>query len=137
MKNNKNGYILSLDQGTTSSRAILFNHSGKIVQQSQKPITQYYPEAGWVEHDPEEIWQTQLAVTQEVIKQSGIKPEEIRSIGISNQRETIVVWDKDSGRPVYNAIVWQCRRSTSICQELIDSGLEEEITQRTGLFFRN
>jgi glycerol kinase len=133
MKDNKNGYILSLDQGTTSSRAILFNHAGHIVCQAQKPITQYYPEAGWVEHDPEEIWQTQSAVAKEVISGAGITAEQIKSIGISNQRETIVVWDKDSGRPVYNAIVWQCRRSTSICQEMIEAGLQDEIRHRTGL----
>lgn len=133
MKSNKQGYILSFDQGTTSSRAILFNHSGQIVSQSQKQFTQYYPEPGWVEHDSEEIWETQLAVAQEAIALARIKPEEIVTIGITNQRETVVVWDKDSGRPVYKAIVWQCRRSTTICEELIDSGLEEEFRQRTGL----
>jgi len=133
MKSNKQGYILSFDQGTTSSRAIVFNHSGQIVSQSQKQFTQYYPEPGWVEHDSEEIWETQLAVAHEAIALARIKPEEIVTIGITNQRETVVVWDKDSGRPVYKAIVWQCRRSTSICEELIDSGLEEEFRQRTGL----
>ncbi len=133
MKSNKQGYILSFDQGTTSSRAIIFNHEGHIIAQAHKPITQYYPEPGWVEHDPEEIWETQLSVARDAIQAAGIKAEEIVSIGISNQRETVVVWDKDSGRPVYKAIVWQCRRSTSICQELIDSGLEDEFRQRTGL----
>jgi glycerol kinase len=133
MKSNKDGYILSFDQGTTSSRAILFDHAGHIAAQAQKPFTQYYPEPGWVEHDPEEIWQTQLEVAREAIAAAKINPEEIISIGITNQRETVVVWDKDSGRPVYRAIVWQCRRSTKICEELIDSGLEDEFRSRTGL----
>jgi len=129
----KNNYILSFDQGTTSSRAILFNHDGEIIASAQKEFPQYYPEPGWVEHDPEEIWETQLASAREAISLAGIQPEEIISIGITNQRETVVIWDKDSGRPVYRSIVWQCRRSTSICEELIDSGLEDEFRQRTGL----
>ncbi|HKL84843.1 MAG TPA: glycerol kinase GlpK [Treponemataceae bacterium] len=133
MKIEKKGYILALDQGTTSSRAIIFNHAGEIVSSSQKDFTQYYPEPGWVEHDPIEIWETQLRVAQEAIENAKIKPEEIVSVGISNQRETVVVWDKDSGKPVYKAIVWQCRRSTSICEELIETGLEEEFRKRTGL----
>jgi glycerol kinase len=129
----KNKYILSLDQGTTSSRAILFNHEGKKVAIAQKEFTQFYPEPGWVEHDPEEIWDAQLSVAREVLVTANVAPEEIASIGITNQRETVVVWDKESGKPVYKAIVWQCRRSTSICEELIDSGLEYEFRQRTGL----
>jgi glycerol kinase len=129
----KNKYILSLDQGTTSSRAILFDHSGKKIAIAQREFTQYYPEPGWVEHDPEEIWVSQLAVAQEVLETANVSPQDVASIGISNQRETVVVWDKDSGKPVYKAIVWQCRRSTSICEELIDSGLEDEFRQRTGL----
>lgn len=133
MKIDKKGYILALDQGTTSSRAIIFNHAGEIVSSSQKDFTQYYPEPGWVEHDPIEIWETQLRVAQEAIENAKIKPEEIVSVGITNQRETVVVWDKDSGKPVYKAIVWQCRRSTSICEELIETGLEEEFRKRTGL----
>jgi len=132
MKDNR-GFILSFDQGTTSSRAILFDHSGQIVANVQKPFTQYYPEPGWVEHDPEEIWQTQLSAAREAIAASGIDPSEIVSIGITNQRETVVMWDRDSGKAVYKAIVWQCRRSTAICEELIDSGLEDEFRQRTGL----
>jgi glycerol kinase len=132
MKDNKK-YILSFDQGTTSSRSIIFDHDGKIIAQAMKPFTQYYPEPGWVEHDPEEIWASQIASAHEAIQIAGIKPEEIASIGITNQRETVVMWDKDSGRPVYKAIVWQCRRSTHICTELINSGLEEEFRQRTGL----
>lgn len=133
MKSSKEGYILSLDQGTTSSRAILFDHDGLIVAQAQKPFTQYYPEPGWVEHDPEEIWETQLAVAREAIVLAGIEPKDIVSIGLTNQRETVVMWDKDSGRPVYKAIVWQCRRSTAICEELLSSGLEDEFRSRTGL----
>jgi glycerol kinase len=133
MKSSKDGYILSLDQGTTSSRAILFDHDGLIVAQAQKQVTQYYPEPGWVEHDPEEIWETQLAVAREAIELAGISPERIVSIGLTNQRETVVMWDKDSGRPVYKAIVWQCRRSTAICEELLSSGLEDEFRSRTGL----
>lgn len=133
MKSNNAGYILAFDQGTTSSRAILFNHDGKIVSRAQKPFTQYYPEPGWVEHDANEIWETQLEVAREAIALAGIDPQEIVSIGITNQRETVVMWDKDSGRPVYKAIVWQCRRSTEICEELIASGLEDEFRARTGL----
>ena len=133
MKSSNSGYILSFDQGTTSSRAILFNHEGTIVAQAQRPLQQYYPEPGWVEQDANEILESQLAVAREAIAKAGIGPEEIASIGITNQRETVVLWDKDSGRPVYRAIVWQCRRSTAICEELISSGLEDEFRVRTGL----
>jgi glycerol kinase len=129
----KNKYILALDQGTTSSRSIIFDHDGRIVSQAQKEFTQYYPEPGWVEHNPEEIWETQLSTARDAIEKSGIDASEIATIGITNQRETVVVWDRESGKPVYNAIVWQCRRSTSICEELISSGLEEEFRERTGL----
>jgi glycerol kinase len=133
MKSNNSGYILSFDQGTTSSRAILFNHDGAVVSQAQRPLRQYYPEPGWVEQDANEILESQLAVAREAIEKAGIGPEEIAAIGITNQRETVVMWDKDSGRPVYRAIVWQCRRSTAICEELISSGLEDEFRARTGL----
>ncbi len=133
MKSEANGYILALDQGTTTSRAIVFDRLGKIVSIAQKPITQYYPEPGWVEHDPEEIWQTQFSAAREALSSGGIDPKDIVSIGITNQRETLVAWDRASGRPAYRAIVWQCRRSTVICEELADSGLEEEIRARTGL----
>lgn len=128
-----NGYILSLDQGTTSSRAIVFDRAGRMIGSAQKDFTQFYPEPGWVEHDADEIWETQLAVARQAIVNAGIRAEEILSIGITNQRETIVLWDRDSGKPVYRAIVWQCRRSTSICEELILSGLEDEFRSRTGL----
>lgn len=126
-------YVLSLDQGTTSSRAIIFDHDGKIVATSQKEFTQIYPKAGWVEHDPMEIWGTQSGVAREVLETAGVKPQEIVAIGITNQRETTVVWDKNTGKPVYNAIVWQCRRTASICDDLKARGLVEYIRDNTGL----
>ncbi|SHH63469.1 glycerol kinase [Caloranaerobacter azorensis DSM 13643] len=126
-------YILALDQGTTSSRAILFDHDGKIVKVAQKEFTQIYPKAGWVEHDPMEIWGTQIGVAKEVLEIVGVKPEEIAAIGITNQRETTVVWDKNTGKPIYNAIVWQCRRTASICDDLKMRGLEDYIRKNTGL----
>jgi len=127
-------YIIALDQGTTSSRAIVFDKTGRTVGVSQKEFTQIYPEAGWVEHDPFEIWASQSSVLTEVIAKTGIKNEEIGALGITNQRETTVVWDKTTGEPVYNAIVWQCRRTASICDELkTRDGLEEYVKENTGL----
>lgn len=126
-------YILALDQGTTSSRAIIFNHDGEIVKTSQKEFTQIYPKAGWVEHDAMEIWGSQSGVAREVLETAGVSPEEIAAIGITNQRETTVVWDKNTGKPVYNAIVWQCRRTAGICDELKEKGLESYIRENTGL----
>lgn len=126
-------YIMALDQGTTSSRAIIFDHKGKIVKAAQNEFTQYYPKAGWVEHDPMEIWGTQSGVAREVLESAGIRPNEIAAIGITNQRETTVVWDKNTGRPIYNAIVWQCRRTASICDDLKAKGLEDYIRENTGL----
>lgn len=126
-------YILSLDQGTTSSRAILFDRNGKIIKTAQKEFTQIYPKAGWVEHDPMEIWGTQSGVAREVLESAGIKPIEIAAIGITNQRETTIVWDKRTGKPIYNAIVWQCRRTADICERLIDEGHEDMIREATGL----
>ncbi|CAH2211937.1 glycerol kinase GlpK [Tepidibacter aestuarii] len=126
-------YIMSLDQGTTSSRAILFDKDGKIVGVSQKEFTQIYPKAGWVEHDAMEIWGTQSGVAREVLEKTGISPEEVAAIGITNQRETTVVWDKNTGKPIYNAIVWQCRRTADICDELKEKGLEESVRDKTGL----
>lgn len=126
-------YILSLDQGTTSSRAIVFDDKGMIVGSSQKEITQIYPKAGWVEHDAMEIWGSQSGVAREVLEKTGIRPEEIAGIGITNQRETTVVWDKTTGRPVYNAIVWQCRRTAAMCEALKAKGLEDTIRNKTGL----
>ncbi|HPH21299.1 MAG TPA: FGGY family carbohydrate kinase, partial [Haliscomenobacter sp.] len=111
-------YILALDQGTTSSRAILFDHDGKVAAVRQQEFTQFYPQPGWVEHNPLEIWNTQLAVAREVLQANGVKPSQIAGIGITNQRETTVVWDKNTGQPVFNAIVWQDRRTAAICDEL-------------------
>jgi len=126
-------YILAFDQGTTSSRAILFNHAGEIVQTAQNEFTQIYPKAGWVEHDPMEIWGTQSGVAREVLETAGVKPSEVAAIGITNQRETTVVWDKNTGKPVYNAIVWQCRRTADICDQLKADGYEDYIRENTGL----
>ena len=126
-------YILALDQGTTSSRAIIFNHNGEIVKTAQSEFTQYYPKSGWVEHDPMEIWGSQSGVAREVLETAGIRPEEISAIGITNQRETTVVWDKTTGKPVYNAIVWQCRRTADICNDLKAKGLEDYVKKNTGL----
>jgi glycerol kinase len=126
-------YILALDQGTTSSRAILFDHDGKIVNIAQKEITQIYPKAGWVEHDAMEIWGTQIGVAREVIETYGIRPEAIAAIGITNQRETTVIWDKNTGKPIYNAIVWQCKRTADMCSELKARELEPYVRANTGL----
>ncbi|HOO76103.1 MAG TPA: FGGY family carbohydrate kinase, partial [Tepiditoga sp.] len=126
-------YILSFDQGTTSSRAIIFDHDGNICGVSQKEFKQIFPKAGWVEHDAMEIWGSQSGVAREVLETVGVRPEEVAAIGITNQRETTVVWDKNTGRPVYNAIVWQCRRTASICDELKRKGWEKKIRDKTGL----
>ncbi|MET0571776.1 MAG: glycerol kinase GlpK, partial [Pedobacter agri] len=126
-------YIMSLDQGTTSSRAIIFNHNGEIVAIAQKEFTQIYPQAGWVEHNPLEIWSTQLSVAAEVIVKAGLSATDIDSIGITNQRETTVVWDRETGLPVYNAIVWQDRRTSSYCDEIKAQGLAKKIQDKTGL----
>ncbi|RIW29272.1 glycerol kinase [Bacillus salacetis] len=126
-------YILSLDQGTTSSRAILFNKKGEIVHTAQKEFTQHFPKAGWVEHDPNEIWGSILAVIASVLSESSVKPQEVAAIGITNQRETTVVWDKKTGEPVYNAIVWQSRQTSHICEELKGKGLQETFRNKTGL----
>ena len=126
-------YVLALDQGTTSSRAILFGREQSILGVSQKEFTQLYPREGWVEHDPMEIWSSQYAVMMEVVAQSGVDPRQIAAIGITNQRETTIVWDKETGRPVYNAIVWQCRRTADIVDELTAQGLADHIRKTTGL----
>ena len=126
-------YVIALDQGTTSSRAIVFDKDGNEVGVSQKEFTQIYPKAGWVEHDPMEIWASQSSVVTEVIAKTGITNDEIAALGITNQRETTIVWDKNTGKPVYNAIVWQCRRTANICDELKSRGLEEYVRYNTGL----
>jgi glycerol kinase len=126
-------YILSLDQGTTSSRAMIFNKEGNIVAIAQKEFTQYYPQPGWVEHDANEIWSSQATVLAEAILKAGIKAIDIAAIGITNQRETTVVWDKETGAPVFNAIVWQDRRTADFCNELKNHGHEKMIQEKTGL----
>lgn len=126
-------YILALDQGTTSSRAIIFDSNGVIISSSQKEFKQIYPHPGWIEHDPIEIWETQLASAKEAMKNIGANPEDIAGIGITNQRETTVLWDKNTGKPVHNAIVWQCRRTADICDDLKSKGLSEYIKENTGL----
>ena len=127
-------YILSLDQGTTSSRAILFDDQQNIHAVQQREFTQIYPHEGWVEHDPMEIWSSQSGVLNEVVARSGVDPHDIRAIGITNQRETTIVWDKETGRPIYNAIVWQCRRTAGIIDELCKQpGMTEYIKETTGL----
>lgn len=128
-----NRYILSIDQGTTSSRAILFNNSGEIIHTAQREFTQYFPQPGWVEHNANEIWGSILSVIAEVLSESMIKPRQIAGIGITNQRETTVVWDKETGIPIYNAIVWQSRQTSMICEELNEKGLNEFFRERTGL----
>jgi glycerol kinase len=126
-------YIVSLDQGTTSSRAIIFDHNANIVATSQREFSQYFPQSGWVEHDPMEIWSSQSSVLAEVLAKTGIQPDQLAAIGITNQRETAIVWDKKTGRPIYNAIVWQCRRTAAICDELKARGLEDYVRENTGL----
>lgn len=126
-------FVMALDQGTTSSRCIIFNEKGLIVSVSQKEFTQIYPKAGWVEHDPVEIWSTQLGVATEAMAKIGISSEDIAAIGITNQRETTVVWDKNTGKPVYNAIVWQCRRTSDIIDGLKAKGLADTFRAKTGL----
>ncbi|WP_456271469.1 glycerol kinase GlpK [Bacillus sp. AK031] len=126
-------YILSLDQGTTSSRAILFNKEGEIIHTAQKEFTQHFPKPGWVEHNPNEIWGSILSVIAAVLSESSVKPETIAAIGITNQRETTVVWNKHTGEPVYNAIVWQSRQTSSICDDLKEKGMEDTFRKKTGL----
>lgn len=126
-------YIMSFDQGTTSSRAIIFGKDGNICGQAQKEFHQTYPKPSWVEHDPMEIWGTQSGVAREVLERSDIRPGEIAAIGITNQRETTIMWNKNTGKPIYNAIVWQCRRTSRICDDLREMGLEEYIKDNTGL----
>ncbi|MBM4761005.1 glycerol kinase GlpK [Bacillus sp. B15-48] len=126
-------YILSLDQGTTSSRAILFNKNGEIAFTAQREFTQYFPKPGWVEHNANEIWGSILSVIAEILSESGVRPEQVAGIGVTNQRETTVVWDKTTGIPVYNAIVWQSRQTSDICEELKEKGYVETFREKTGL----
>ncbi|GEN87187.1 glycerol kinase GlpK [Oceanobacillus sojae] len=129
----KEQYILSIDQGTTSSRAILFNKGGEIVATAQKEFEQHFPKPGWVEHDPNEIWTSVLGCIAEVLNNTNIEANQVAGIGITNQRETAVVWDKQTGRPIYKAIVWQSRQTEDICRNLKQQGYEETIRSKTGL----
>jgi glycerol kinase len=129
-------YILALDQGTTSSRAILFERSGRIVSTAQQEFPQIYPQPGWVEHDPEAIWSTQLATAKQALAtsgQAGVVAAQVAAIGITNQRETTVVWDRETGKPLHNAIVWQCRRTATLCDQLRAGGWADPIRASTGL----
>jgi glycerol kinase len=126
-------YVLALDQGTTSSRAILFDEGGALVASDQHEFRQHFPRPGWVEHDPEEIWETQLRAARGVLKRAGATPADVAAVGITNQRETTVVWERKSGRAIYPAIVWQSRQTAPICEELRSRGLEDEVRERTGL----
>lgn len=126
-------YLMALDQGTTSSRCILFDHRGKICSKVQREFPQHFPKDGWVEHDPIQIWETQVSVAYEAMLRVGATYQDIDAIGISNQRETVVVWEKATGKPIYNAIVWQCRRTAPMCDELKQSGAEAMIREKTGL----
>ncbi|MEY8781894.1 glycerol kinase GlpK [Allomuricauda sp. XS_ASV26] len=128
-----NQYILALDQGTTSSRAVVFDKKGTIVSMAQKEFTQIFPRPGWVEHDPSEIWSTQAGVAAEAVSKKGLKSTQLAAIGITNQRETVVVWDKNTGEPVYNAIVWQDKRTADYCDELKKEGKSDIIRKKTGL----
>ena len=129
----KQKYIMALDAGTTSNRCILFNARGEMCSVAQKEFTQYFPKPGWVEHDANEIWTTQLGVALSAMNEVGASAEDIAAIGITNQRETTIVWDRDTGEPVYHAIVWQCRRTSEYCDELKARGLTDLIRQKTGL----
>ena len=126
-------YVLALDEGTTSARAILFDREGKIVSLSQHEFPQYYPQSGWVEQDPMELYASQYAAMTECVAKSGVSPEAIAAVGITNQRETTIVWDRATGRPVYPAIVWQCRRTADECAALEREGKSAYITEKTGL----
>lgn len=126
-------YVMALDAGTTSNRCILFNQKGEVCSVSQRSFTQYFPKPGWVEHDADEIWASQLGVAVEALNKINATYEDIAAIGITNQRETAIVWDKETGKPVYNAIVWQCRRTSAYCDSLKEKGLTEQYREKTGL----
>ena len=126
-------YVMALDSGTTSNRCILFNEAGEMCSVSQKEFTQYFPKPGWVEHDADEIWNTQYTVALEAMRKVGATAKDIAAIGITNQRETTIVWDKDTGEPIHNAIVWQCRRTSEYCDSLKAKGLTEKFREKTGL----
>ncbi len=126
-------YILALDQGTTSSRAILFEREGNVRASASQGLKQYYPQPGWVEHDPEEIWQSQLAVAERVLAEAKARPEDLAAIGITNQRETIVLWERETSKPLHRAIVWQCRRTAAMCDRIRQEGFDRTLREKTGL----
>ena len=126
-------YVLALDQGTTSSRAILFDSNGHIRSCAQQEFKQHYPQPGWVEHDAEEIWRSQRAVAERAIREAKTRPEHIAAIGITNQRETVVLWDRATGKPIHNAIVWQCRRTAAMCDRIRKDGFDKTLRRKTGL----
>ncbi|MFR5027149.1 MAG: FGGY family carbohydrate kinase [Evtepia gabavorous] len=126
-------YLLALDQGTTSSRAILFTRQGSVVSSAQIPFSQYYPQPGWVEHDPLELLDSQLRAAAQCVAQSGVRPGQIAGVGLANQRETALMWERETGKPVGRAIVWQCRRTAAFCTQLREQGYTEAIRARTGL----
>ncbi|MDE3178750.1 MAG: glycerol kinase GlpK [Acidobacteriota bacterium] len=128
-----NDYVLALDQGTTSSRALLFDREGSVISSAAREFKQYYPQPAWVEHDAEEIWDTQFAVAQEAIEKAKAKPEQIRALGITNQRETVVLWDRATSKPVFHAIVWQCRRTADECSRIRREGYDAVLREKTGL----
>ena len=126
-------YIMALDSGTTSNRCILFNEQGEMCSVAQREFTQYFPKPGWVEHDAEEIWNTQFVVCGEAMRKIGASASDIAAIGITNQRETTIIWDKETGEPIHNAIVWQCRRTSEYCDSLVANGLTDKFREKTGL----
>src|SRR5512139_4104346 len=126
-------YLLAFDQGTTSSRAIVFDRQGNILSQAQKEFQQIFPQSGWVEHDADEIWSSQIGVANEALARIGIRASDLAAIGITNQRETTIVWDRQTGRPIHHAIVWQDRRTATDCDQLKTSGLEPTFQHKTGL----
>ena len=126
-------YLLALDQGTTSSRALVFRDDGSVHSMAQKEFPQIYPQPGWVEHDADAIWNTQLGTVRQALEEGGLSPDDIRGIGITNQRETTLLWNRKTGRPLHNAIVWQDRRTEALCKQLKEQGHEPLISQRTGL----
>ena len=126
-------YVMALDQGTTSSRCIIFDKKGKIISKEQKEFEQIYPSPGWIEHNPMEIWSSQLGVAMEALLKAGLSYRDIDSIGITNQRETTIIWNKETGLPIYNAIVWQCRRTAPIIEKLIKDGYKDYVIKTTGL----
>ncbi|MGB9595902.1 MAG: FGGY family carbohydrate kinase, partial [Candidatus Poribacteria bacterium] len=129
----KDDYILAIDQGTTGTTIVLVNRKGQIAFRGYKELTQHYPKPGWVEHDPEEIWHSVISTIEILLRVNNIAKDQIKAIGITNQRETTIVWDRRTGKPIHNAIVWQCRRTADICRNMRDKGLSEIVRQKTGL----